>query len=106
MDAALSLCSARAVLPSTWEEFAFPQEERQGGPYASSDRSYVPQGHQEPHLIEQSELTDLVRDLILSKQQAQLLGSRVPQWNKNVTTEEEARKTLWVLYNERDSAVT
>ncbi|KAJ8716001.1 hypothetical protein PYW08_013286 [Mythimna loreyi] len=35
----------------------------------------------EPHLIEQPELNDLVRDLNLSKQHAELLGSRLQQWN-------------------------
>lgn len=34
-----------------------------------------------PHLINQEELNDLVRDLSLSKQQAELLGSRLQQWN-------------------------
>lgn len=34
-----------------------------------------------PHLINQSELNDLVRDLNLSKVQAELLGSRLQQWN-------------------------
>jgi hypothetical protein len=35
----------------------------------------------EPHLINQSNLNDLVRDLNLSKLQAELLGSRLQQWN-------------------------
>lgn len=35
----------------------------------------------EPHLIRQGELNDLVRDLSLSKAQAELLGSRLQQWN-------------------------
>lgn len=34
-----------------------------------------------PHLLNQSELNDLVRDLQLSKSKAQLLGSRLQQWN-------------------------
>jgi hypothetical protein len=34
-----------------------------------------------PHLIAQSELNDLVRDLNLSKAQAELLVSRLKQWN-------------------------
>ena len=34
-----------------------------------------------PHILNQSELNDLVRDLSLSKYQAQLLGSRLQQWN-------------------------
>lgn len=34
-----------------------------------------------PHLISQADLNDLVRDLNLSKLQAELLGSRLQQWN-------------------------
>ena len=46
--------------------------------------SYVPPTKldtKEPHLIEEGELNDLVRDLDLSKQGAELLGSRLQQWN-------------------------
>ena len=35
----------------------------------------------EPHRITQDELNDLVRDLELSKSKAELLGSRLQQWN-------------------------
>ncbi len=35
----------------------------------------------EPHLLTQGELNDLVRDLKLSKKQAELLGSRLRGWN-------------------------
>ena len=35
----------------------------------------------EPHLISQSELNDLVRDLELPNSKAELLGSRLQQWN-------------------------
>ena len=34
-----------------------------------------------PHLISQAELQDLARDLCLSKEKADLLGSRLKQWN-------------------------
>ena len=34
-----------------------------------------------PHQISQNELNDLVRDLGLSKSKAELLGSRLQQWN-------------------------
>lgn len=36
---------------------------------------------EERHLISQSELNDLIRDLHLSKQKAELLASRLQQWN-------------------------
>jgi hypothetical protein len=35
----------------------------------------------EPHLLTQGDLNDLVRDLILSKKQSELLGSRLKEWN-------------------------
>ena len=34
-----------------------------------------------PHLISQHELNDLIRDLDLPKNKAELLGSRLQQWN-------------------------
>lgn len=34
-----------------------------------------------PHLINQCELNDLVKDLGLSKEKAELLGSRLQEWN-------------------------
>ena len=34
-----------------------------------------------PHLICQGELDDLIRDLNLSKQKSEILGSRLQQWN-------------------------
>ena len=34
-----------------------------------------------PHLLSQSDLNDLVRDLQLTKEQSELLGSRLQQWN-------------------------
>jgi hypothetical protein len=35
----------------------------------------------EPHLLTQGDLNDLIRDLSLSKQQSELLGSRLSGWN-------------------------
>lgn len=35
----------------------------------------------EPHLLSQEDLNDLVRDLSLSKEKAELLGSRLKKWN-------------------------
>jgi hypothetical protein len=42
-----------------------------------SDPDFQPSTSNEPHLISQDELNDLVRDLNLSKSQADLLGSRL-----------------------------
>ena len=49
----------------------------------SSDASMVSSGSEvmidEKHLITQAELSDLVRDLLLSKQKAEVLASRLQQ---------------------------
>jgi len=52
-------------------------------PHVSDGRSSAPL----PHILIQEELNNLVRDLELSKSKAELLGSRLKQWNlleKNV----------------------
>ena len=44
------------------------------------DEAYLlDETHMQPHLITQVELSDLVCDLYLSKQQAEILGSRLKQ---------------------------
>ena len=45
----------------------------------SSDLTYV--SSNEPHFITQSDLNDLIRDLGLTKEKSQLLGSRLKEWN-------------------------
>ena len=46
------------------------------------DEAYLlDETHMQPHLITQVELSDLVRDLYLSKQQAKILGSRLKKWH-------------------------
>ena len=49
----------------------------------SSGDSFVPETVtvEKPHLITQPELNDLVRDLTLTKQQSELLASRLGEWN-------------------------
>ena len=48
----------------------------------SRDPTFLPTAaDKEPHRISQHELNDLVRDLGLSKIKAELLGSRLQQWN-------------------------
>lgn len=42
---------------------------------------YVPDADNAPHLLGQDELNDLVRDLELTKKKAELLGSRLQEWN-------------------------
>lgn len=49
---------------------------------SSSDPDFISdEACTEPHRITQNELNDLVRDLDLSKGKAELLGSRLQQWN-------------------------
>jgi hypothetical protein len=45
--------------------------------HVSHGRPSAPQ----PHILTQDELNDLLRDLELSKSKAELLGSRLKQWN-------------------------
>lgn len=44
----------------------------------SSDPDYKPKD--QPHLLDQSELNDLIRDLGLDKERSELLASRMLQW--------------------------
>jgi hypothetical protein len=46
-----------------------------------SDPNFQPSTSNEPHLITQGEVNDLVRGLNLSKSQAEFLGSRLQGWN-------------------------
>ncbi|GBP67189.1 hypothetical protein EVAR_42068_1 [Eumeta japonica] len=47
----------------------------------SSDSDEFSPQENTPHLINQAEFNDLVRDLQLSRSKAELLGSRLQQWN-------------------------
>ncbi|XP_076064989.1 uncharacterized protein LOC143039025 [Oratosquilla oratoria] len=60
----------------------------------SQDATYTTQleSDKKPHLITQPELNDLVRDLTLTKQQSELLASRLQQWH---LLDEEARITVF-----------
>jgi hypothetical protein len=66
-----------------WEEFTFPKEQLQEGPHTYSDPSYVFQSDEKSHLFQHIELNDLVRDLIFSKQQTEIVGSSGICWLKN-----------------------
>jgi len=70
-------------------------------PHVSHGRSSAPQ----PHILILDELKDLVRDLELSKNKAQLPGSRFKQWNlleKNVPISSfRSRHQQLVLSSER-----
>lgn len=57
---------------------------------AAADTCYEPESDQgKPHLLNQSDLDDLMRDLSLSKEKSELLASRLQEWNllqKGTTT--------------------
>lgn len=60
----------------------------------SSDPDYIPDPDSctDPHLLDQAELNDLVRDLGLTKQKAELLASLMRQWN---LLKEETKVTFY-----------
>lgn len=55
--------------------------EPKAGPSFQEEDDYECSSSKEPHFISQEELNDLIRDLDLPKTKAQLLGSRLQQWN-------------------------
>jgi len=50
-------------------------------PSASRNADYVPSTNSSHHTITEGELSDLIRDLELPKNKAELLASRLQQWN-------------------------
>ncbi|XP_030765451.1 uncharacterized protein LOC115889553 [Sitophilus oryzae] len=74
-----------------------------------TDPTFTPEGGSDkPHLIVQSELNDLVRDLGLSKQQSELLGSRLKEWNllaneTKITTFRKRNAPFSAFYSMEDS---
>jgi hypothetical protein len=53
----------------------------QAGTITRADQGFSEQSTIQPNLITQAELNDPLRDLDLPKTKAQLLGSRLQQWN-------------------------
>lgn len=72
-----------------------------------NDPPYVPESSREPHLITQTELNDLVRELKLGKEQAQLLGSRLQEWklldkNTRISIYKRRHENLSIFYEVKD----
>ena len=77
-------------VPDPPKEFSIDSDDEEGSertsgspqPSTSNDDLYVCHGASSvPHILTQAELNDLVRDLELSKAKAELLGSRLQEWN-------------------------
>ena len=66
--------------PDEWTLDEPDEETEIHGTGSDIDPDYEPCSLDDPHLITQSELNDLVRDLGLSKAKAELLGSRLQEW--------------------------
>ncbi|KAM9116668.1 uncharacterized protein ACDP82_017949 isoform 1-T3 [Pangshura tecta] len=73
------------TVPDAPESFSLKSEEDETScpePSMSQDPHYLPSSSSsEPDLMTQGELNDFVRDLELPKSKAELLGSRLQQWN-------------------------
>ena len=69
------------LLSSSDEEM--PSREDSAGSISLEDieSTYSGTSGNEPHWITQGDLNDLARDLYLSKQQSELLASKLKQWN-------------------------
>ncbi|XP_076031864.1 uncharacterized protein LOC143019766 [Oratosquilla oratoria] len=63
------------------EESGEEDEKEDNSAGLQSDPNFNEAHSSRPHLITQGELHDLVRDLQLPKNKAELLGSRLQQWN-------------------------
>ncbi|KAJ8881774.1 hypothetical protein PR048_018260 [Dryococelus australis] len=57
--------------PVNWADIHLSSSEEDDQPHTTdrgADLAYIPQNAREPHIIQQNEVNDLVRDLGLSKQ--------------------------------------
>ena len=66
--------------PATMIDSSF-SEDSASDTATKKDGIYIPDADSFPHLLSQEELNDLVRDLELPKEKAELLGSRLQEWN-------------------------
>jgi len=63
------------------DEGSVSSNSKEQHPSASRDREYLPSTDSSSHKITESELNDLIRDLELPKNKAELLVSRLEEWN-------------------------
>ena len=82
-------------VPQTTDAIESSEDESNDAETDGADEIYEPETEtKKPHLLNKEELNDLVRDLSLSKEKAEALGSRLQQWNLL----QEGHKNLSALY--------
>ena len=69
------------ILSSSDEEMSSREESAESISLEDIESTYSGTSGNEPHWIMQEDLNYLARDLYLSKQQSELLASRLKQWN-------------------------
>ena len=69
------------LLSSSDEEMPSREDSAESISLKDIESTYSGTSGNEPHWITQEDLNDLARDLYLSKQQSELLASRLKQWN-------------------------
>ena len=69
------------LLSSSDEEMPSREDSAESISYEDIESTYSGTSSNEPHWITQEDLNDLARDLYLSKQQSEILASRLKQWN-------------------------
>jgi len=84
--------SADLPIPEPPQNYEIEKDDAEGGddlaceeevvrPGTSHDPDFKAEGLDEPHRLNQRELSDLIRDLDLPKEKSELLGSRLKQWH-------------------------
>ena len=63
------------------DEGSVSSNSKEQQPSASGDREYLPSTDSSNHKITEGKLIDLIGDLKLPKNKAELLASRLQQWN-------------------------
>jgi len=63
------------------EEYTVSTNSEEQWPSASRDEDYLPSTHSSNHKITEGELSDLIRDLELPKNKAELLALSLQQWD-------------------------
>ncbi|XP_077117201.1 uncharacterized protein LOC143773722 [Ranitomeya variabilis] len=99
-------------VPRPPKEYVLESDQEEESPGSSSqDLEYDSQSaSNEPHLLSQGELNDLICDLDLSKEKAELLASRLKQWNfllynVKVTAYRHRQRDLHVYFKKQDNLV-